>query len=142
MIVTVYITETKCLTLIWCLQRRKRRCKAGEESVKILISLTTVMTLLLIWSIKWRWQLRYALHFILLAGMTGWKSYILLLNPYPAGTKMISLCYQCRARPVCTSVQSDEALYCWITNFQVFILISLNMIQKGKKICQTFGLTS
>ena len=30
--------------------------------------------------------------------------------------KVISLCHQYRARPACTSVQSDQALYCWLTN--------------------------
>ena len=31
---------------------------------------------------------------------------------------MISLCLQYRARSACTSVQSDQALYCWLTNFK------------------------
>ena len=35
-----------------------------------------------------------------------------LVNPYPAGPKVISLCHQCRARSACTSVESDQALYC------------------------------
>ena len=32
--------------------------------------------------------------------------------------KMISLCHQYIVRPVCISVQSDQALYCWLTNFR------------------------
>jgi hypothetical protein len=32
-------------------------------------------------------------------------------NPYSAETKMISIDHQYRARPVCTSVLSDQALY-------------------------------
>ena len=32
--------------------------------------------------------------------------------------KVISLCHQYRARPTCTTVQSDQALYCWLTNFK------------------------
>ena len=28
---------------------------------------------------------------------------------------MIDLCNQYRARPACTNVQSDQALYCWLT---------------------------
>ena len=43
-------------------------------------------------------------------------STLTLLEP-----KAFSLCHQCRARPACTSVQSDqaEALYCcWLTNFK------------------------
>ena len=41
-------------------------------------------------------------------------------KPYPAGTKMISLCHQHRARPVCKSKQADQALtlYCWLTFFK------------------------
>ena len=31
-------------------------------------------------------------------------------------SKVISLCHQYRARPACTSVQSDQALYCWLAN--------------------------
>ena len=38
--------------------------------------------------------------------------------------KVISLCQQYRVRPVCTSVQSDQALYCWADQLQVLILIS------------------
>ena len=39
------------------------------------------------------------------------------LNPYLLEAKVISLCHQYRARPAFTSVQSDQALYCWLTNF-------------------------
>ena len=45
--------------------------------------------------------------------------------------KVISLCHQYRARPACTSVQSDQALYCSILlpdQLKVLILISLKMI--------------
>ena len=51
-----------------------------------------------------------------------------LILPTP---KVISLCYLYRARPACTSVQSDQALYCWLTNFKVFPLISLKMIMES-----------
>ena len=37
---------------------------------------------------------------------------LILLEP-----KVISLWQQCRARSVCTSVQYDQALCCWLTNF-------------------------
>ena len=41
---------------------------------------------------------------------------LLTLNqPKP---KVISLCHQYKARPACTSVQSDQALCCWLTNFK------------------------
>ena len=46
------------------------------------------------------------------------------LNPYPANTE--SLCHQYRARPACTSVQSDQTLYCWLINFK-----SLKMIMES-----------
>ena len=32
--------------------------------------------------------------------------------------KVISLCHQYWARPACTSVQADQALYCWLNNFK------------------------
>ena len=38
-----------------------------------------------------------------------------LILPTP---KMIVLCHQHRARPACTSVQSDQDLYCWLANFK------------------------
>ena len=38
---------------------------------------------------------------------------LILLKP-----NVISLCHQYRARPGCTSMQSDQALYCWQTNFK------------------------
>ena len=40
------------------------------------------------------------------------KTFILL------ETKVIRLCHQYTARPVCTSVQSEQSLYCWLTNFK------------------------
>ena len=38
-----------------------------------------------------------------------------LILPTP---KVISLCHQYRGRQACTSVQFDQALYCWLTNFR------------------------
>ena len=32
--------------------------------------------------------------------------------------KVISLCHEYRARLACTSVQSDQTVYCWLTNFK------------------------
>ena len=58
------------------------------------------------------------------------KSILTLILPTP---KVINLCHQYRARPACTDVQSDHALYCWLTNCQSFILISLNMIMDSAK---------
>ena len=37
---------------------------------------------------------------------------VILLEP-----KVLSICHQYTARPAQTSVQSDQALYCWLTNF-------------------------
>ena len=31
--------------------------------------------------------------------------------------KVTSLCHQYRARSACTSVHSDQDIYCWLTNF-------------------------
>ena len=42
-----------------------------------------------------------------------WSLTIILLE-----LKVISLCHHYRARPVCTSVQFDQALYCWLTIFK------------------------
>ena len=53
---------------------------------------------------------------------------LILLEP-----KVISVCHQYSARPVCTSMQSDQTLYCRLTNFQVLILISLKIIMDGSK---------
>ena len=39
-----------------------------------------------------------------------------LILPTP---KVINLCHQYRARPVCTSMQSDLAPHCWLTNLKV-----------------------
>ena len=36
--------------------------------------------------------------------------------------KVISLCHQYRAWTACTSVLSDQALYCWLTNFSEIIM--------------------
>ena len=46
---------------------------------------------------------------------------------------VVGLCHQYRARPACTSVQSDQVLYCWLTNFQNLILISLKMLMESVK---------
>ena len=47
--------------------------------------------------------------------------------------KLITLCHQYRARSACTSVHSDQALYYWLTNFQVLILICLKLIMDSAK---------
>ena len=47
--------------------------------------------------------------------------------------KVICLCHQYRARPACTFVQSDQALYCWLTNSIFLILLSLKMITDSSK---------
>ena len=39
---------------------------------------------------------------------------ITLILPTP---KVIRFCHQYRAKSACTSVQSDQALYFWLTNF-------------------------
>ena len=44
-------------------------------------------------------------------------SYFVLTVILPT-PKVISICHQYRARPGCTSVQSDQTLYCWLTNFK------------------------
>ena len=46
-------------------------------------------------------------------------------------TKVISLCHQNRARPTCISVQSDQALYCWLTisSFHFNFLRNVTFIQ-------------
>ena len=50
---------------------------------------------------------------------------LILLKP-----KEISLCHQYRTRPACTSMQSEQALYCWLsTNF---ILISQTRAQHAE----------
>ena len=41
------------------------------------------------------------------------------LTIYPPKSTVISLCHQYRARLVCTSVKSNQALYCWLTNFKL-----------------------
>ena len=45
----------------------------------------------------------------------------LVLISYLTGT-VVSLCHQYKGKPVCTSMQSEQALYYWLTNFQVLIL--------------------
>ena len=45
---------------------------------------------------------------------------LILLKP-----KVISLCHHYTARPACTSVQSDQTLYWWLTNLKVFTWKSL-----------------
>ena len=45
--------------------------------------------------------------------------------------KVISLCHQHRARPSCTSMHSNQFLYCWLINF--LIKISLKMIMDRSK---------
>ena len=56
--------------------------------------------------------------------------YLTLILPT---SKVISLCHQYWARPACTSMQSDQDLYYWPTQLQVFILISLKMIMHSAK---------
>ena len=43
------------------------------------------------------------------------KILLTLILPTP---KVISFCHQYRARPACTSVQSDQSLYCWLIIFK------------------------
>ena len=50
------------------------------------------------------------------------KFILTLILPEP---KVIRLGHQYRARPVCISVQSDQILYCWLTN-QVLIKIIMD----------------
>ena len=45
--------------------------------------------------------------------------------------KVISIYHQCGARPAFTTVQTDQALYCWMTNF--LILISLKVVMSTPK---------
>ena len=47
--------------------------------------------------------------------------------------KVIGLCYQYRARPTCKSMQSDQALYCWLTRFKFSSWISLKTIGEFQK---------
>ena len=51
------------------------------------------------------------------------RQQLTLILPIP---KVISLCQQYRARPACTFLQSDQALFLWLPNCQVLILIILN----------------
>ena len=68
--------------------------------------------------------------FITHNALLEWCLTLILLEP-----KVISICHQYRARLACTSVQSDQALYCWLTNYQlqIIILISLKMIMGSFK---------
>ena len=43
--------------------------------------------------------------------------YMLSLTLILMETKLTSLCRQNRARPACTSMQPNQALYCWLTVF-------------------------
>ena len=45
---------------------------------------------------------------------------LILLEP-----KVISVCQQYRARPACTSVQSDLVLYRWMSNFQASSFLNI-----------------
>ena len=49
---------------------------------------------------------------------------LILLTP-----KVTSLCHHYRARPARTSMQSDQALYCWLTNF--FTSLHLDIPENG-----------
>ena len=48
-------------------------------------------------------------------------SYDNILTLILAKQRVISLCHQYKARPACTSMQSDQALllYCWLTNIDI-----------------------
>ena len=52
----------------------------------------------------------------------------MLLEP-----KVLSLCPPYRARLACMNVQSDLALYCCLSTFQILILISLKMIMHSSE---------
>ena len=66
----------------------------------------------------------------------GDNSYIILILLEP---KVISLCHHHRARPPCTSMQSEQALYCWLTKF-TFIYIDIPKNDNGqiKKMANKF----
>ena len=57
-------------------------------------------------------------HFILCKVVFNTNLYRTELNPYPAEPKVICFCHQYRARPACTSMKSDQALYCWLAKFK------------------------
>ena len=61
-----------------------------------------------------------------------------LLNLTPLEPKVITLCYQYSARPACTSVQSDHAIYCWLNNFKFSIDIRLDIPKNNKGDFQTW----
>ena len=48
---------------------------------------------------------------------------LILLEP-----RVISLCHQYRSRPDCASMQSDQAVYCWLINCNAIFLISQKII--------------
>ena len=50
-------------------------------------------------------------------------AFLVILNLILLEPKVIRLCHQYRARLACTSMQSDQALYCWQTNFKVGIML-------------------
>ena len=61
-------------------------------------------------------------------------SSFLRFNPYPANTESDKpLPPVNRARPTCTSVQSDQALYCWLTNIRFSSWLSLKMMMDSAK---------
>ena len=54
-----------------------------------------------------------------------------LIFEFSAGTESrVSLCHQYWARPACTSVQSDQALYCWLTKFSSWYSYIIMIILK------------
>ena len=59
---------------------------------------------------------------------------ILYVNPYPAGTESDWPCYHYRARQACTSMQSDQALYCWLTIFKLSSFIPKMIMDSSKKV--------
>ena len=61
------------------------------------------------------------------------KSYIYVQTQALLELKKINLCHKYRAWPAFTSMQSNQALYCWLTNFKVLILTSLKMTMKCYK---------
>ena len=64
------------------------------------------------------------------------KLTLILLEP-----KVISLCHLYRTRPACSSVQSDQALYCWQTNFRFSSLVWTVLEMEGGNLA-SYGLMS
>ena len=54
-------------------------------------------------------------HVFFSLAQNSWGNLLTLILPTP---KEVSLCHQYSARPACTSMHSDQALYCWLTNFK------------------------